>query len=75
MMHANDMRNPAVRRRFVEAKERARVEAERQKERDREERHEEMRDRLNAASRTTVSMNRDSPWSQNVSGRRRKTGS
>jgi transcription elongation GreA/GreB family factor len=72
MMHANDMRNPAVRRSFTEAKERARVEAERQKVRDREERLEEMRDRLNAATRTSVSMNRDQPWTQNSSGRRYK---
>jgi hypothetical protein len=76
MMRRNNFRDPEVRRRFEQAHEREQREAELEKERDREERLEEMRDRINAATRTSVSMNRDQPWSQNASGRRyrRKAG-
>lgn len=53
----------------------ARTEAERAqraKELAREERQEELRDRVNAAMRTSVSMNPDAPWTQNAKGRRGK---
>jgi hypothetical protein len=68
MLRRNDLRDPEVRRRLEQAQERAEREAERQKDRDREERLEEMRDRINAATRTSVSMNRDQPWAQNANG-------
>lgn len=43
--------------------------------RERAERREELKDRVNAIRRTSVSMNRDTAWSQNAQGRRgaRKT--
>lgn len=44
--------------------------AERAKRREDEDRLEELKDRFNAAFRTSVSMNRDSRWSQNASGAR-----
>lgn len=44
--------------------------AERRREREREERHEELRERWRAATETSISMNRSSPWTQNASGRR-----
>lgn len=44
--------------------------AERQRAREREERVEEIQDRYKAATRTWVSMSRDSAWTQNVAGRR-----
>jgi hypothetical protein len=75
MLRRNDLWDPGNRRLVEQRRELARQAGERQKIRDREERREEMRDRLNAATRTSVSMNRDQPWTQNASGRRRKTGS
>lgn len=44
--------------------------AEKLKIREREQRQEEMLERWVAGTRTFVSMNRDSPWSQNAAGRR-----
>lgn len=44
--------------------------AARQKARDRADHVEELRDRVNAATRTSVSLNRSIPWSQNQAGRR-----
>jgi len=70
MMRRNNLRDPDVRRRLAQAEERLEREAERQKQRDRDERLEEMRDRINAATRTSVSMSRDQPWTQNAQGRR-----
>lgn len=52
-----------VRRRQEQA-ERA---AERQRAREQDDRHEEAKDRYNAATRTWVSMNRDTAWTQNAS--------
>jgi hypothetical protein len=43
---------------------------ERQKARDAEDRQAEMYDRFKAVTQTSVSMNRDQPWSQNVDGRK-----
>jgi hypothetical protein len=48
--------------------ERAAQAAERHKIREREDRHEETKDRWNAATRTSVSMTNAAPWTQNTSG-------
>lgn len=70
MLREQDWWNPEVRR------ERERVQAElarakdKREAREREERMELMMDHVNANARTFVSMNRDTPWSQNVRGRR-----
>lgn len=48
----------------------ARAAADRERERDTEARRAEIVERIQAANRAFVSMNRDVPWSQNVSGRR-----
>lgn len=57
------------RRRSAEAAERA---AARQRARENEERQEILRDAYNAAFRTQVSMNRDTPWTQNASANSRR---
>jgi hypothetical protein len=62
-----DLWNADARRdrdRKAEAAERAR---DRQRQREQDDRNEELRDRYNAATRTWVSMNRDSAWTQNAS--------
>lgn len=70
MLRANDWHNPEVRRereRRLEAAERARK---RREEAEDEQRTEEILERYLAGTRAFVSMNRDTPWSQNVAGRR-----
>lgn len=70
MLRANDWQNTEVRR----DRERAREEAERAKRRREEEEErrmdEEVLETLLAGTRTFVSMNRDTPWSQSHAGRR-----
>jgi len=67
-LSAGDLHDPRVLRRWAQA-ERDRVAGiERDKERDNEDRREEVRDRVNAATRTTVSLLPG--WSQNHAGRR-----
>jgi hypothetical protein len=65
-----DMQNPDVlrMRARIQVLEEQRVE--RHKEELREERIDETLERLKAVQETRVSMNRDQPWSQNVSGKR-----
>jgi len=65
-----DMWNADARRDQSRRREAAERAAERQRRRETDDRHEELRDRWNAATRTWVSMSRDSVWSQNVRGRR-----
>ena len=69
-LRSRDMWSPqAVRAR--EEKKRARLAyEERQKEREREERRAEILERWAAVSRTFVSMDQSTPWSQNANGRR-----
>lgn len=77
LLRAGDLQNPRAiedRRRKDEINER-RKQAEEQQ--GHEDRVEEMMDRWRAATQTRVSMNQDTPWSQNVAGRRgakQKTG-
>ena len=70
MLARNDMWDPANQRLVAQRHELARQAAERERERERAERQEELRDRVNAAMRTSVSMNSSIPWSQNARGRR-----
>ena len=62
-----DERARTAQRKFLAARER---EERRAKEVEAEQRSEELRDRWRAVSETSVSMNRRTPWSQNVKGRR-----
>ncbi len=62
-----DERNMRERERRVEQLRRASA---REKEREREERQQEIKERMKAIRETSVSMNRDVPWSQNVAGRK-----
>lgn len=55
------------REKAMESAERAR---DRQRQREQDDIHEELKDRHNAATRTWVSMNRDTAWTQNVAGKR-----
>jgi hypothetical protein len=70
MLRAADLWNDRVtsdQRRRAELAESA---SRRQQEREAEARRDELRERWQAANRTFVSMSRDTPWSQNSSGRR-----
>lgn len=79
-LKAMDMWNASVGHERRRKEELASQAAERQKRRELDEIKEEFRDRYNAAFRTSVSMNRSAPWTQNQSaasrrdarGRRRK---
>jgi hypothetical protein len=71
-LRESDLQNAQV----VREQARRQVEAERAREREKaredEERKEEIRDRLRAAQETSVSMNEDTPWSQNASATARR---
>jgi len=66
---AGDMHNPAVYREMVQKDRRRDAEVERDKKLRKEQRRDHLRDNVNAATRTSVSMNRDARWTQNASGR------
>jgi hypothetical protein len=70
MLRERDLQNPQVRRDMERREEerQARLEAEKQQMRD--EIDTEVTERVLAATRTQVSLNRDSAWSQNANGRR-----
>lgn len=72
MLKHNDLWDPRNMRLMRQREALAEQAADRQKIRDRQERQEEIMERVAAATRTQVSMNRDTPWSQNASGRRHK---
>lgn len=67
---AGDLHDPRVMRELRDAPEQARREAERERNRERVARREELRDRVNAATRAQVSMDDTLPWTQNSQGRR-----
>jgi hypothetical protein len=73
-LRESDMWNAEARRDRERRQEEARRSAERVREREREEIREELLDRYNAHFRTSVSMDRSSPWSQNSRGRRGRSG-
>jgi hypothetical protein len=69
MLAASDMWDDRVMRDRQKLRDRAVQARERQQEREREDRQEELRDRVNAATRASVSLT-DVPWTQTASGRR-----
>lgn len=71
-LRGSDLQNPHVLRAQREARAKKESEKERARQRETEERQEHLRDAYNARFRTSVSMNRDTPWSQNAKGRRRR---
>jgi hypothetical protein len=69
-MRASDLQNPQVMRAHKEQKRQAELAKQREQQRDDEERREHLRDAYKARFETSVSMNRDTPWTQNVAGKR-----
>ena len=65
-----DLQNPRVRHAREKAERELELAEQRQKQREDEQRWEELCDRYNANFRTSISMNRSTPWSQNAAGRR-----
>jgi hypothetical protein len=72
MLKRNDLWDPRNMRLLRQRERLADEAAQRQKIRDRQERQEEIMERVAAATRTQVSMNRDAPWSQNHAGSKRR---
>lgn len=66
-----DLQNPRVRHARERAERELEAAKEREKQREEEERWAHLKDAYNARFRTSVSMNKSIPWSQNVAGRRR----
>lgn len=71
-LRESDLWNPNVMRRVREKERRAEEAAEREKIREREARQGEIQERWDAVTRTQVSMNRDTPWTQNQSANARR---
>ena len=71
-LREQDWWNPEVRRERERVQEEARRAAEKRKQQEREDRDREVLERYLAVSRAQVSMNRDTPWTQNAQGRRAK---
>jgi hypothetical protein len=69
---AGNLHDPRVFRALKDIPRLAQAEEDRQKARERSDRRDELRDRVNAATRTYISFNDDTPWSQNVQGRKRR---
>lgn len=69
-MRAADLQNPQVMRAHKEQKRQKELAAQREQDRETEERREHLRDAYKARFETSVSMNEDTPWSQNVRGKR-----
>jgi hypothetical protein len=70
MLRKGDLWNAEAQRERVKLQKRAQASADRAKAREAEERKEELRDRVNALTRTSVSLNDASPWTQ-VAGARK----
>lgn len=66
----NDLWNPATGKRLEKQKQQLEDAAARHRQQERAERQQEIHERYLAATRTQVSMNRDTPWHQNAAGRR-----
>lgn len=67
---AGDLHDPRVMRALKDVPRQAALEAERERNRERVVRRDELRDRVNAAVRTQISMDTSVPWTQNAQGRR-----
>lgn len=70
MLAAGDLRDPRTLRQWAEDQRRAEQAVERDRVLETEDRRTELRERVNAAVRTQVSLDRSIPWTQNASGRR-----
>lgn len=70
MLRRNDLQNPLVFAAMLEQYDRQQKAEEKQEQVEDEERQREILERWQAASRVQVSTNRDSPWTQNMRGRR-----
>lgn len=70
MLVSSDMWDDRVMRDRERVRKRAQEARERAKSREREDRREELRDRYNAAFRTSVSLSDAAPWTQTMHGRR-----
>lgn len=69
-LRRSDLQNPHVVRAAKDAEERAKKAKERQQQRELEERKEHLRDSFRSRFETSISFNRDTPWTQNAAGRR-----
>lgn len=76
-LQSMDLQNPSVRRMRARVQQKLDEQQDRRREEIRGERQRDLLERWRAVSRTQVSTNTDTPWSQNVNGRRgaaRKAG-
>lgn len=69
-MRGSDLQNPQLMHAVRQRKEAAERAKEREKQRDDDERMEHLRDAYKARFSTSVSLNRSTPWSQNVKGKK-----
>jgi hypothetical protein len=69
-LRQNDLQRPGALREIREQEERIRQAHEKAREVEREERQQEILERFQAGTRTFVSMDRSTPWTQNANGRR-----
>ena len=69
-LRGNDLQNPRVYAALIERHEAREREQERDRAREREDIDAEVLERWKAVSETQISMNRSTPWSQNVAGRK-----
>lgn len=72
MLAKSDLWDPRIMQHVRAARRRADEAAERERNTARQERQEHLRELTNAATRTQVSMNRDTPWAQNHAGLQRR---
>jgi hypothetical protein len=72
MLARSDLWDPRIMQHVRAARRRSEEAAERERAAQRQERQEHLRERVKAATRTQVSMNRDTPWAQNHAGTRRR---
>lgn len=73
-LEGNDLQDPRVWRALIEQAEQAEAERERREDERLREMNETVYEKFLAGTRTQVSMNSDSPWTQNAAGRRDAKG-
>jgi hypothetical protein len=72
MLREGDLWDPQVMRKVRQARSNADAAAAKYRAKENASRQEEIRERVAAVTRTQVSMNRDTPWTQNAAGARRR---
>lgn len=70
LLRRSDLQNPRVMADHREAKRRLEMEKRNEQQRETEERREHLRDAYKSRFETSISFNRDNPWTQNVAGKR-----